>query len=180
MNLPNLITLFRIAIVPLLVVVLLSSWEGKEPVAFVIFVIAVLSDMADGVLARRKNLVTTLGALLDPIADKVLISAVLICLVDLKLIPSWMVIVIISREFIMSCFRIVASSRGVNISSSVLGKLKMWSEGITIGLLLLGEPMLGRWYIFARIGLWVMLAVVLISGVEYFVRYGSQVLKETE
>jgi CDP-diacylglycerol--glycerol-3-phosphate 3-phosphatidyltransferase len=179
-NLPNTITLFRLALVPVLVVVLLSDWSHRDLIAFGIFFVCALSDMADGVLARRKKMVTVLGALLDPIADKVLISAVLICLVDLGPVPAWMAIVIIAREFILSGFRIVASSRNIHISSSILGKLKMWSQGIAIGLLLLGKPALGDWYILARISLWVMLAIVLISAGDYIIRYGSRVVREND
>lgn len=176
-NLPNIITLFRIALVPVLVIVLLSDWQGRGWLAFGLFILAALSDMADGTLARRRNLVTTFGKLIDPIADKILVMAVLVCLVDLKVVPAWMVILIISREFLLSGFRILASDRGITIPSSTLGKLKMWVEAVTIGLLLLGEPVLQGGYFLARIGLWVTMAVVWISALEYFYRYGRDVLK---
>lgn len=180
MNLPNAITLFRIALVPVLVVILLGFRDADPLIAFGIFVLAAVTDMADGVLARSRGEVTTLGKLLDPIADKMLVSAVLICFVDLRIVSAWIVIVIISREFTLSCFRIIAASRGVNIASSPLGKMKMWSEVITISLLLLGEPILGSWYVLARIGIWVMMAAVLISGADYIIRHGRLLLQKED
>ena len=142
MNLPNYITLGRIVIVPLLVVVLLTPvaehWFGVSgyAAAIVIFVIASLSDLVDGQLARRRDQVSTLGKFLDPIADKLLISAALIVLVEKHLAPSWAVVVIIGREFIITGLRSVAASEGIIIQAQNLGKLKMWAQCVAVVALL--------------------------------------------
>lgn len=176
MNIPLYITFLRILLIPILVVFLLSTFQGHEYMAFAVFVIAALSDIADGVLARRTKKTSTMGALLDPIADKLLISSAFICLVGLGSVSSWMVIIIIGREIAVTGFRAMASSRGLHIASSPYGRIKMWCESITICLLILGKDNLGGFYLIAQIGLWIVLAVVIFSAVEYFIRYGPKVL----
>ncbi len=141
-NLPNYITLGRIVIVPLLVVVLLTPvaerWFGLNAyaLAIVIFLIASISDIVDGQIARRRKQVSTLGKFLDPIADKLLISAALIVLVEKHLAPSWAVVLILGREFIITGLRSVAASEGVVIQAQNLGKLKMWAQCIAVVALL--------------------------------------------
>ncbi len=142
MNLPNYITLGRIIVVPLLVVVLLTplaeSWFGISgyALAIVIFVIASVSDIVDGQLARRRDQVSTLGKFLDPIADKLLVSAALIVLVEKHLAPSWAVVVIIGREFIITGLRSIAATEGIVIQAQNIGKLKMWAQCVAIVALL--------------------------------------------
>ncbi len=142
MNLPNYITLGRIVVVPLLVVVLLTpvaeQWFGVSGyvLAIVIFIIASLSDIVDGQLARQRDQVSTLGKFLDPIADKLLISAALIVLVEKHLAPSWAVVVILSREFIITGLRSVAASEGIVIQAQGAGKLKMWAQCVAVVALL--------------------------------------------
>lgn len=142
MNLPNYITLGRIIVVPLLVVVLLTplaeSWFGISgyALAIVIFVIASVSDIIDGQLARRRDQVSTLGKFLDPIADKLLVSAALIVLVEKHLAPSWAVVVIIGREFIITGLRSIAATEGIVIQAQNIGKLKMWAQCVAIVALL--------------------------------------------
>lgn len=142
MNLPNYITLGRIVVVPLLVVVLLTPvaerWFGISGYALgiVLFLIAALTDILDGQLARRRNQVSTLGKFLDPIADKLLISAALIVLVEKHLAPSWAVVVILGREFIITGLRSVAASEGIVIQAQGMGKLKMWAQCIAVVALL--------------------------------------------
>jgi CDP-diacylglycerol--glycerol-3-phosphate 3-phosphatidyltransferase len=176
MNIPLYITLFRILCIPIFIILLLSRFNGQEFIALAVFVIAALSDIADGVWARRTQKSSTLGALLDPIADKLLISSAFICLVGLGAVASWIVIIIIGREIAITGFRAIASSRGIHISSSPYGKIKMWCESITISLLILGKENLGSFYFLTQIGLWIVLAIVLLSATEYFVRYGRIVL----
>lgn len=141
-NLPNYITLGRIIVVPLLVVVLLTpvadQWFGISGYALgiVLFLIAALTDIVDGQLARRRDQVSTLGKFLDPIADKLLISAALIVLVERHLAPSWAVVVIIGREFIITGLRSVAASEGIIIQAQSMGKLKMWAQCVAIVALL--------------------------------------------
>lgn len=176
MNAPLVLTLFRILSIPVLVIVLLTPFNGQHVTSFVIFLIAILTDMLDGFWARRKKQITVIGQLLDPTADKLLIVSVMICLVGAGVMPSWMAIVIIGREIAVTGFRAIASSRGINIPASVLGKIKMISESTTIALLLLGADVLGRYYVLSRIGLWITVAAAVVSGAEYYFRYGRQVL----
>ena len=143
MNLPNYISLGRIIVVPLLVVVLLTPvaerWFGMSgyALAIILFVIAALSDIADGQIARRRKQVSTLGKFLDPIADKLLISAALIVLVEKHLAPSWSVVVILGREFIITGLRSIAASEGIVIQAQSLGKLKMWAQCVAVVALLI-------------------------------------------
>ncbi|MGB7207777.1 MAG: CDP-diacylglycerol--glycerol-3-phosphate 3-phosphatidyltransferase [Pyrinomonadaceae bacterium] len=142
MNLPNYLSLARIVIVPLLVVVLLTpvadQWLGISGyvLAIIIFLIAAFTDILDGHLARRRNQVSTLGKFLDPIADKLLVSAALIVLVEKHLAPSWAVVVILGREFIVTGLRSVAASEGIVIQAQNIGKLKMWAQCVSIVALL--------------------------------------------
>jgi CDP-diacylglycerol--glycerol-3-phosphate 3-phosphatidyltransferase len=137
-NLPNYITLGRIIVVPLLVVVLLTpageTWFGINGYALAIgiFLVASLTDIVDGMVARRRNQVSTLGKFLDPIADKLLISAALIVLVEKHLAPSWAVVVIIGREFIITGLRSIAATEGIVIQAQSMGKLKMWAQCVAV------------------------------------------------
>lgn len=142
MNLPNYLTFARIIIVPLLVVVLLTpvadQWFGVSgyALAIVIFLVASFTDILDGHLARRRNQVSTLGKFLDPIADKLLVSAALIVLVEKHLAPSWAVVIILSREFIVTGLRSVAAAEGIVIQAQSIGKVKMWAQCVAIVALL--------------------------------------------
>jgi len=141
-TLPNYLTFARIILVPLLVVVLLTPvadrWFGISGYAFAIglFLLASFTDILDGHLARRRNQVSTLGKLLDPIADKLLVSAALIVLVDKHLAPSWAVVVILGREFIVTGLRSVAAAEGIIIQAQASGKIKMWAQCVAIVALL--------------------------------------------
>ncbi len=142
MNLPNYLSLARIFLVPLLVVILLTpvseNWLGIErySLAIAIFLAASLTDILDGHLARRRNQVSNLGALLDPIADKLLVSAALIALVDHHLAPAWAVVVILGREFAVTGLRSIAASEGLIIHAQKVGKVKMWAQCVAIVALL--------------------------------------------
>src|SRR5688500_12677332 len=178
MNLPNALTLVRMFLVPLLVVVLLTEFEGrrilgmpKELVGAAIFALAPLTDWLDGYLARRRRQVTWLGQMLDPIADKLLTSAAFISLVQLDLAPAWMVALIIGREFAVTGLRSVAHTRGITMPASPLGKIKMASQVTAILLLILGW---GRVPWLARVGyvaLWVVMVVAVASAVDYYRRF---------
>lgn len=141
-NLPNYLTVARIVIVPLLVVVLLTpvadQWFGISgyALAIIIFLIASLTDILDGHLARRRNQVSNLGKLLDPIADKLLVSAALIVLVEKHLAPAWSVVIILGREFIITGLRSVAAADGIVIQAQTSGKIKMWAQCVAIVALL--------------------------------------------
>jgi CDP-diacylglycerol--glycerol-3-phosphate 3-phosphatidyltransferase len=178
MNLPNALTLGRIFLVPLLVVVLLTKFEGrlifgvrKELVGAAIFGIASLTDWLDGYLARRRKQVTTLGQFMDPLADKLLITAALVSLVQMDLAQSWMVVVILGREFAVTVLRSIAHSRGVAIPASPMGKFKMVSQVVAILLLILGREHLRQFFVLGRIALWVAVLTAVVSAVDYYRRF---------
>ncbi len=176
MNFPNFLTLLRILSVPALVVLLLTSFDGRDIVAFTVYVLASLTDMLDGYWARKKKLVTVIGALLDPTADKLLVTSALICLIKLGRVPAWAAVIIIGRELAVSGFRAIASSKGLNIPASPLGKAKMGLESWTIGGLILGPTILGKIYIVPQVGLWLTVVVALASAAEYYIKFGPQIL----
>jgi CDP-diacylglycerol---glycerol-3-phosphate 3-phosphatidyltransferase len=178
MNLPNSLTVMRIFLVPLLVVVLLTQFEGrmifgvpKEIVGAAIFGIASLTDWADGYLARRRKQITPFGQLIDPLADKLLILAALFSLVQMELVDAWMATVIIGREFAVTVFRSIAYARGVVIPASPLGKIKMVAEVVAILALILGHEQLRDFVVIGKIGLWVVLVSALVSAADYFRRF---------
>jgi CDP-diacylglycerol--glycerol-3-phosphate 3-phosphatidyltransferase len=183
-NLPNLLTLVRIFLVPLLVAVLVEQnfridWSGRVVVAndffaLTVFLAAALTDLLDGYLARRWKQVTTVGTLLDPVADKLLISAALISLVQIRLLPGWMVIVIISREFAVSGLRSIAAAEGYTIKAGELGKSKMMLQVVGVALVMLSI----RWPQLRVYALAVMWGVVLFgvaSAIDYFRKFWRKV-----
>ena len=176
-NLPNALTLFRIFLVPFLVVVLLTKFSGREFVGLAIFLVAAVTDFFDGYIARKRNQTTRMGALLDPIADKLLMSAAFISLVEMdpKHVPAWMVVIIIGREFAVSGLRSIAAQQGVTIAASPLGKGKMISQVIAISLLILGYE-LGELRRTGTVALWAVMLFALASGVDYFVKFTRAIL----
>jgi CDP-diacylglycerol---glycerol-3-phosphate 3-phosphatidyltransferase len=178
MNLPNSLTVARIFLVPVLVSVLLTKFEGRlvlglpvELVGAAIFGLASLTDWLDGYLARRRGQVTWVGQVLDPIADKLLISATLISLVQLELAPAWMVAIIIGREFAITGLRSIAYARGLTMPASPLGKLKMVSQVVAILLLILGWERVPLLLVAGQAALWLVLATALWSAVDYYRRF---------
>jgi CDP-diacylglycerol--glycerol-3-phosphate 3-phosphatidyltransferase len=167
-NLPNLLTAFRILLVPILVVVLLTELEGKMFIGLGLFLLAALTDFLDGFLARRNKQVTNLGKLLDPAADKILTSAAFISLVELGLAPAWMVVIIVAREFAVSTLRSVAASQNLVLAAATSGKIKTVLQISAISLLIVKGP-LGL-ELLAEVVLWAALVATVISGVEYFFR----------
>lgn len=176
-NLPNALSLFRIFLVPFLVVVLLTKFSGREYAGLSIFLVAAITDFFDGWYARRYNQMTRLGALLDPIADKLLMSAAFISLVEMdpKHVPAWMVVIIIGREFAVSGLRSIAAQQGVTIAASPLGKTKTVSQVVAISLLILGYE-LGELRRIGTIALWAVMLFALASGVDYFIKFARAVL----
>lgn len=142
MNLPNKLTVLRVIMIPFFVVFMLTDLGGQYSnyIALVIFCVASLTDMLDGKIARKYNLVTNFGKFMDPLADKLLVGAAMICLIPMGKIPAWIVIVIISREFIISGFRLVASDNGIVIAASYWGKFKTVSQMFMIIFLILDLP----------------------------------------
>ena len=176
LNIPNLLSILRILLVPLLVVVLLTKFEGKEFVGLGVFLLASLTDFLDGYIARKKQLVTRLGKFLDPTADKILTSAAFISLVELGLAPAWMVAVIIAREFAVSALRSVAASDGVILAAIFSAKLKTTLQIIAIALMIFYNQ-LGEFGRLAPLALWLAMLASVYSGLEYFIRFGPVVFK---
>lgn len=184
MNLPNALTLLRIFFVPLLVAVLVEQhhqveWRGfavvaNEFLALAIFLAAAATDLLDGYLARKWGQITTVGTLLDPIADKLLISSALIALVQLQRVPAWLVILIIGREFAVSGLRSIAAAEGYTIRASELGRTKMVGQVVAVSLVLLSV----RWKplaLPADIALWAVMIFGLISAVDYFMKFWRKI-----
>ena len=187
MNLPNALTVTRIFLMPLLVIVLLTKFEGRhilgvpeEIVGAGIFGLASLTDWLDGYLARRRKQVTTFGQVIDPLADKLLICAALISLAQLGLAPAWMVWIIIGREFAITGLRSLAYARGVVIPASPLGKIKMVSEVVAILALILSHlgssVEMNALYLIGQLALWVVVAAALVSAADYFRRFNTIVV----
>ena len=174
MNLPNKLTIFRVILVIPFVALMLN---GYDLWAVAVFIIASLTDLLDGRIARKYNLITDFGKFMDPLADKLLVCAAMICLVEMGRLPAWMVIVIISREFIISGFRLVASDNGVVIAASYWGKFKTTFQMLMIIVLILN---LGG--VFDMIGLvltWIALILTVVSLIDYLVK-NKQVILEGE
>jgi CDP-diacylglycerol--glycerol-3-phosphate 3-phosphatidyltransferase len=178
-NLPNALTVLRIFLVPLLVVVLLTRFEGHVYVAVAIFGLAVLTDYLDGFLARRRNEVTRLGILLDPLADKLLTAAAFLSLVEMDLVPAWVVMIILTRELAVTGLRNLASGRGVLIRASGLGKAKMVVQVTAIIAVLLSRPF-PVLRVPGLLALGVAVVVTLLSGADYFLRFWKDVVRGRE
>lgn len=191
MNLPNKLTIFRVILIVPFVLVLLGSIQGwglhemlfggvsayAEYTALGIFIVASLTDLLDGKIARKYNLVTNFGKFMDPLADKLLVCAAMIVLVEMGRIPSWVVVVIISREFIISGFRLIASDNGVVIAASYWGKFKTTFQMVMICMMLVKDaPFLSlaahqEYFALATdIVMWIALALTVISLVDYLVK----------
>jgi CDP-diacylglycerol--glycerol-3-phosphate 3-phosphatidyltransferase len=179
-NLPNAITLGRIFLVPLLVVVLLTKFDGREVfgvsnevLGATIFGVASFTDWLDGYLARRRRQITGLGQWMDPLADKLLVTAALISLVQNGLAPAWMVAVILGREFSVTVLRSVVHARGHSLPASPLGKVKMVAEIAAILLLILGPHHFQMFLVLGRGALWVATIAALMSAVDYSRRFNA-------
>ena len=167
MSLPNSLTLLRIFFVPLLVVLLLTKEPNMDLWAVGVFLLAAITDLLDGYLARRRAQVSRVGILLDPIADKLLTSAAFISLVELQQIPAWIVVIIIGREFAVSGLRSIASAEGFTMPASDLGKTKMVLQVVAITVIVL-ESRYPRLRPLGDVFLWLVVGIALLSAAEYF------------
>lgn len=170
MNLPNKLTVLRVILIPFFVVSLMIENGANQTfryVAAAIFIIASLTDMLDGKIARKYNLVTNFGKFMDPLADKLLVCSALICLIQLGQLPAWMVIIIVSREFIISGFRLVAAEQGIVIAASYWGKFKTTFQMIAVVLMILNFEALS---VVTLICTWVALILTIISLVDYIAK----------
>jgi CDP-diacylglycerol---glycerol-3-phosphate 3-phosphatidyltransferase len=173
-NLPIALTLCRIVLVPLIIVFLISSSRVHVLIAALIFIAASLTDWLDGRMARRWNQVTRLGTLLDPIADKLLVAAALVALVQVEMIDAWIAVLIIGRELAVTGLRGVALSMGVVVPASPLGKAKTVSQYIAITALILEKGVpddFARFHLLSTAILWVALGLTVLSGADYFYRF---------
>jgi CDP-diacylglycerol--glycerol-3-phosphate 3-phosphatidyltransferase len=180
MNLPNTLTATRIFLVPLLVVVLLTKVEGelmfgfrRELVAAGIFALASVTDWLDGFVARRRGQITAIGQMMDPLADKLLTSAAFISLVQIGLVPAWIVAVIVGRELAVTGLRSLASARGRPFPASPLGKIKMVAQVLTVLLLLVGHQGNTVLFTLGQVALWVVVVTAVASAFDYYRAYAS-------
>ena len=168
MNLPNKLTMFRILMIPFVLVFLLVDITTYDRwVAVTLFIIASLTDMADGKIARKYNLITNFGKFMDPLADKLLVCSVMIALIELGRIPAWIVIVIIAREFVISGFRLVASDNGVVIAASYWGKFKTVFQMVMVILMIIDIPQL---QIVTTVIMYIALVLTIVSLIDYLVK----------
>lgn len=178
MNLPNSLTVGRIFLVPLLLVVLLTKPEGwrlfdvsKEAMGAVIFGVASLTDWLDGYVARRRKQVTGLGQWMDPLADKLLVTAALLSLLKMNLAPAWMVAVILGREFFVTVLRSIVHARGQAMPASPVGKVKLGAQVIAILVLILGRGPLADIIVVGQAALWVATLAAIVSAVDYWRKF---------
>jgi CDP-diacylglycerol---glycerol-3-phosphate 3-phosphatidyltransferase len=180
MNVPNALTLSRIFLVPLLLTVLLTkNVPHKEIIAVAMVLIAAATDWFDGYLARRLQQVSNVGMLLDPIADKLLVSSVLISMVETHQVAAWMVVIIVGREFAVTGLRSIAQAAGTTIAASDLGKTKMVMQIVAIVSLLLVPLIHIAWFV-AQISLYLVVTFALISGANYFIKFWKTVDMEVK
>jgi CDP-diacylglycerol--glycerol-3-phosphate 3-phosphatidyltransferase len=174
-NLPNSLTVVRIFLIPLLLVVLLTKPEGwrlvgvsKEAIGAVIFGVASLTDWLDGYVARRRKQVTGLGQWMDPLADKLLVTAALLSLLKMDLAPAWMVAVILGREFFVTVLRTIVHARGQALPASPIGKIKLGAQVVAILVLILARGPLAQVMILGQVALWIATLAALVSAIDYW------------
>ena len=177
MNLPNKLTMFRVILIPFFVMFMLVDITLYDKwIALGIFIVASLTDLLDGKIARKYNLVTNFGKFMDPLADKLLVCSALICLVALSKIQAWIVIVIIAREFIISGFRLIASDNGVVIAASYWGKFKTTFQMIMICLMIADITAIS---VLTTVVMWVAVVLTVVSLIDYLVK-NKDVMKDTK
>lgn len=173
MNLPNKLTLLRVILIPVFIVFMLVNITPVDYwIALAIFIIASLTDLADGKIARKYNLVTNFGKFMDPLADKLLVCSAMIALIELGKIPAWIVIVIIAREFVISGFRLIASDNGVVIAASYWGKFKTTFQMIMVILMIIqcAVPSMGWLDILTMIIMYIAFILTVVSLIDYLVK----------
>ena len=177
MNLPNKLTLFRVILIPFFVLFMLVDITAYDKwIALAIFIVASLTDLLDGKIATKYNLVTNFGKFMDPLADKLLVCSALICLVALTKIPAWIVIIIIAREFIISGFRLIASDNGVVIAASYWGKFKTTFQMVMICLMIADIEAIS---LITTVVMWIALILTIVSLVDYLIK-NKDVMKDTK
>ena len=178
LNLPNTITLMRIGIIPVLFFLLLSPGPTGSLVIAFLFIIAALTDLLDGYIARRYQIVTTMGKLLDPIADKIVVNSAMILMIPIGRIPAWIVVITIIRDITVDGIRSIASSEGIVIQASRLGKQKTLCQIVAVSALMIHYPLFGAdAHIVGTVILYLALVLTVYSGVEYFVNFNRAIRK---
>lgn len=175
MNLPNKLTILRVIMIPFFVLFLMMDGGTNSTyryIAATIFIVASLTDLLDGNIARKYNLVTNFGKFMDPLADKLLVCSALICLIELGQLPAWMVIIIISREFIISGFRLIAADNGIVIAAGIWGKLKTVCQ-MVMTILLIADLPLGFFGILKQVFVYAALILTVVSLLEYLIKNKS-------
>jgi CDP-diacylglycerol--glycerol-3-phosphate 3-phosphatidyltransferase len=171
-NLPNTITLLRIGIVPFLFILLLEPGEFWSLILAILFVIASITDLFDGYFARKYNLITTMGKFLDPIADKLIVDTAMILMIQIHRIPAWIVAITIIRDLIVDVIRSIASSEGIYIQASILGKQKTLAQNIAITALIIHYSIFGvDAHVVGTVILYIALLLTIYSGVDYFIKF---------
>jgi CDP-diacylglycerol---glycerol-3-phosphate 3-phosphatidyltransferase len=171
-NLPNTITLIRISLVPFLFILLLSPGEFWSLILAILFVAASVTDLVDGYIARKYHLVTTMGKFLDPIADKLIINTAMILLIPVNRIPAWIVAITIIRDLLVDGIRSIASSEGIYIQASRLGKQKTFAQIVAVTALIIHYPFCGAdAHLIGMVILYLALVLTIYSGVDYFLKY---------
>lgn len=180
MNFSNFLTLSRIFLTPLLVVILLTRFDEKEIWGLAVFLLASATDWFDGYIARKRNTVTNFGMLLDPLADKLLIASAFISLVELKVVPAWIAVIIIGREIAVTGLRSVLALKGNAMPSSNLGKTKMFLEVLTISFLILGKKYMGDFFFIGQALLIGTMLTAIFSAIEYLIKSWKIVTKNID
>ena len=177
-NVPNILTLFRVALIPVFVAVYVTGCFGdySKWVALGIFIVASLTDLFDGMIARKYNMVTTFGKFADPLADKILVISAMVCLTEAGLFPSWICVVIIAREFIISGFRIIAAEKDVVIAASYWGKFKTTFQMVMV-IMLMADIGNTVWHTVSLTVTWIALALTVVSLVDYIIK-NKEVMKD--
>ena len=171
-NLPNTITLLRIGIVPFLFILLLEPGEFWSLILAILFVIASITDLFDGYFARKYNLITTMGKFLDPIADKLIVDTAMILMIQIHHIPAWIVAITIIRDLIVDVIRSIASSEGIYIQASILGKQKTLAQNIAVTALIIHYSIFGvDAHVVGTVILYIALFLTIYSGVDYFIKF---------
>jgi CDP-diacylglycerol--glycerol-3-phosphate 3-phosphatidyltransferase len=170
MNLPNKLTMFRVILIPVFVVFMMCDITPYDKwIALAIFIIASLTDFADGKIARNHNLITDFGKFMDPLADKMLVCSAMICLVSMHILPAWICIVIVAREFIISGFRLIAADKGTVIAAGWWGKFKTTFQMLMV-IFMIANIELKNLYVLTQILMWAALILTVISLVDYLVK----------
>ena len=175
MNLPNKLTIARMCMVPLFMIALMMNTDASRIVATVIFALASLTDMLDGQIARKYNMITNFGKLMDPLADKVLTAAAMICLVELGDLAAWIAVLIIFREYLITGLRSVAASENIVVAANIWGKVKTVCQMFALMLLMLKPQIMALCGV--NIGLWLMYVAVILtvySGLDYVLKLNKQ------